>query len=131
LRGIDQSQKFVSFKALRNLAQDAFQSHRGFRILSGVVLGCSGLKLTIQCLGIESLPILNLASLTLALLTAGCCYRQACQQGQQDKPQRPVSNDHGLRMLAPHPRKGSSNKDWGGFSEEALQVNRLFQGISL
>jgi len=75
----------VNFKALRNLSQKTFEAHGSLRILPRVILGYGSLKLAIQA------PTIR----TLALITAGCCHRQACQERQQDKPQYPVSDDHG------------------------------------
>ena len=47
LRGVDQSQEFVNFEALRNLAQQCLPGGCGFCKMSGIVLGDGRLELAV------------------------------------------------------------------------------------
>ncbi len=52
LRGIDQSQEFVDFKAFRSFAHQVLQLRGSFGIVARVIFGDGGLEVAVQVLAL-------------------------------------------------------------------------------
>src|SRR6266404_7075093 len=84
---VDQPKEFVDFKTLRNFVHQLFELCRGFRKMTGVILRNRSLKLAVEILVFGTLRR----------------HRNARQQWEREKPDRPGDWGHSIRMLAPQP----------------------------
>ena len=94
LRGIDQSQEFLGFKAFRCFPQKVLQFCGGLGVTARVILSDGRLKFVIQI---------------LSLLMAGSRRLKARQKSQENRADRPVSHQHDLCTLPSH----LGAREWG------------------
>jgi len=92
-RGVGQPQKFVDFKALRNLKQQFLQLGGGVGEVSRVVSGGGGSELPIK------LRMIHAGR--LALPSSSRKIQQAREEDGENNTHEPASEDHSVRMLAP------------------------------